>query len=48
VPKDDPQPPRDESKTVAGSDGLEERRHVISEYIRSLREFLKALRDKLN
>lgn len=48
MPKDNPKPPRDEPKTVTGSDGLEERRHVIAEYVRSLREFLKALRDKLN
>lgn len=45
---DDPKPPRDEPRAAAGSEGLEERRHVISEYVRSLREFLKALRNKLN
>lgn len=48
MPNEDPKPSRDEPKVVAGNDGLEERRHVIAEYVRSLREFLKALRDKLN
>jgi hypothetical protein len=48
VPKDDERPSRDEPTPVNASGGLEERRRVVAEYIRSLAEFLKAVRNKLN
>lgn len=48
MPKDDERPSRDEPTPVNASGGLEERRRVVAEYIRSLAEFLKAVRNKLN
>jgi hypothetical protein len=48
APYDDPTPSRDESRSVTESNDLAERRHVIAEYIGSIREFLKAMRNKLN
>jgi len=48
APNDDPTPSRDDSRSVTRSNDLAERRHVIAEYIRSIREFLKAIRNKLH
>jgi len=48
APSGDPRPSRDEAMSVTESNDLAERRHVIAEYIGSIREFLRAIRNKLN
>jgi hypothetical protein len=46
APKDDAASSAD--RTSAEQNGMKERRQAIEEYIRSLKEFLKRLREKLH